>query len=162
MRVLGLAAIACFTVTPLAAQDAVIKGHVTARTGEPLGGANVIVASTNLGAVTDANGAYALTIGAAAVHNQQVVLTARYIGHKPQSTTITLSPGAQSQDFSLEADPLRLEEVVVTGVADATDRRKLGFTVGTVNEDQLKAVPGANALEGIQGKVAGVRFVPQS
>ena len=162
MRVLGLAAIACFIVTPLAAQDAVIKGHVTARTGDPLGGANVLVSNTNLGAVTDASGAYTLTIGAAAVHNQQVVLTARYIGHKPQSTTITLSPGAQSQDFSLEADPLRLEEVVVTGVADATDRRKLGFTVGTVNEDQLKAVPGANALEGIQGKVSGVRFVPQS
>ena len=162
MRALRLAAIACFIVSPLAAQDAVIKGHVTARTGEPLGGANVIVSNTNLGAVTDANGTYSLTVGAAAVHGQPVILTARYIGHKPQSTTITLSPGELVQDFSLEADPLRLEEVVVTGVADATDRRKLGFTVGTVNEDQLKAVPGANALEGIQGKVSGVRFVPQS
>lgn len=162
MRVLKLAAMACFFAAPLAAQDAVIRGHITARTGEPLGGANVIVANTNLGAVTAENGAYILTVGAAAVHGQQVLLTARYIGHKPQSTTITLSPGEQVQDFTLEADPLRLEEVVVTGVADATDRRKLGFTVGTVNEDQLKAVPGANALEGIQGKVSGVRFVPQS
>lgn len=162
MRVLKLAAIACFIATPLAAQDAVVKGRVTARTGEPLGGANVIVASTNLGAVTDANGTYSLTVGAAAVRGQQVVLTARYIGHKPQSTTITLSPGELTQDFSLEADPLRLEEVVVTGVADATDRRKLGFTVATINEEQMKAVPGTNALEGIQGKIAGVRFVPQS
>ncbi|HWC74450.1 MAG TPA: TonB-dependent receptor plug domain-containing protein, partial [Gemmatimonadales bacterium] len=162
MRVLRLAAIACFIFTPLAAQDAVIRGRVTARTGEPLGGANVIVANTNLGAVTGANGTYTLTVGASAVHGQQVLLTARYIGHKPQSVTITLSPGEQAQDFSLEADPLRLEEVVVTGVADATDKRKLGFTIGTVNEDQMKAVPGANALEGVQGKIAGVRFVPQS
>jgi len=152
----------CFITAPLAAQDAVIKGRVTARTGEPLGGANVLVANTNVGAVTDANGRYTLTVGAAAVHGQQVAITARYIGHKPQNRTITLSAGEQSQDFSLEADPLRLEEVVVTGVAEATDRRKLGFTVGSVSNEQLKAVPGANALEGIQGKIAGVRFVPQS
>src|SRR6185503_16031593 len=88
--------------------------------------------------------------------------TARYIGHKPVTRTITLSAGEQQQDFTLEPDPLRLEEVVVTGVAEATDRRKLGFTVGTVNEEQLKAVPASNALEGVQGKIAGVRLVPQS
>ncbi len=162
MRALKLVAIACFITTSLAAQEAVIKGHLTARTGEPLGGANIIVANTNAGAVTDANGSYTLTVGAGAVHGQQVILTARYIGHKPQTRTITLSPGEQTQDFSLEADPLRLEEVVVTGVAEATDRRKLGFTVGTVNQDQLQAVPGADALQGLQGKIAGVRFVPQS
>ncbi|HEV8382965.1 MAG TPA: SusC/RagA family TonB-linked outer membrane protein [Gemmatimonadales bacterium] len=157
-----LLAVVCFLTTPLAAQDAVIKGRVTARSGEPLGGANVLVANTNVGAVTGANGTYTLTVGAAVVRGQQVVLTARYIGHKPQTRTITLSAGEQDQDFTLEADPLRLEEVVVTGVAEATDRRKLGFTVGSVNQAQLQAVPGANALEAIQGKIAGVRFVPQS
>jgi TonB-linked SusC/RagA family outer membrane protein len=162
MRVPKLLAVVCFLTTPLAAQDAVIKGRVTARSGEPLGGANVLVANTNVGAVTGANGTYTLTVGAAVVRGQQVVLTARYIGHKPQTRTITLSAGEQDQDFTLEADPLRLEEVVVTGVAEATDRRKLGFTVGSVNQAQLQAVPGANALEAIQGKIAGVRFVPQS
>jgi TonB-linked SusC/RagA family outer membrane protein len=155
-------AITCFITTPLAAQDAVIKGRVTARTGEPLGGANVIVANTNQGAVTGTNGTYTLTIGAASVRGQQVVLTARYIGHKPQTRTITLSAGEQSQDFTLESDPLRLEEVVVTGVAEATDRRKLGMTVGSVSHEQMEAVPGSNALEAVQGKIAGVRFVPQS
>ena len=162
MRVLKLVAIACFITMPLAAQDAVIKGRVTSQAGGPLGGANVIVANTNTGAVTDANGAYILTVGAAAVRSQQVVLTARYIGHKPVTRTVTLGPGEQQQDFTLEPDPLRLEEVVVTGVAEATDRRKLGFTVGSVTEEQMKAVPGSNALEGLQGKISGVRFVPQS
>ena len=155
-------AIACSITAPLAAQEAVIKGRVTAQTGEPLGGANVLVANTNVGAVTGANGTYTLTVGSGAVHGQQVVLTARYIGHKPSQRTITLSPGEQEQDFALAADPLRLEEVVVTGVADATDRRKLPMTVGSVNAEQMKAVPAANAVEGIQGKIAGVRLVPQS
>src|SRR5688572_21899263 len=135
MRVLKLVPIACFLTMPLAAQDAVVRGRVTGTSGEPLGGANVIVSNTNLGAVTAANGTYTLTISGTAVRGQSVILTARYIGHKPVTRTITLSAGEQQQDFTLESDPLRLEEVVVTGVAEATDRRKLGFAVGTVNEE---------------------------
>ncbi|PYO73278.1 MAG: hypothetical protein DMD64_07870, partial [Gemmatimonadetes bacterium] len=68
------AALAALLTTPLAGQ-AVVKGRITAQTGEPLGGANVLVANTNLGAVTDAQGNYSLTIGQDAVHGQQVVLT---------------------------------------------------------------------------------------
>jgi TonB-linked SusC/RagA family outer membrane protein len=162
MRVPKLLAIACFITVPLAAQDAVIRGRVTGPTGDPLGGANVLLANTNTGAVTAANGTYVLTVGAAAVRGQQVILTARYIGHKPVTRTVTLTAGEQQQDFTLASDPLRLEEIVVTGVAEATDRRKLGFTVGSVNTEQLQAVPASNALEGMQGKIAGVRLVPQS
>ena len=155
------AALAALLTTPLAGQ-AVVKGKVTAQTGEPLGGANVLVANTNLGAVTDAQGNYSLTIGQDAVHGQQVVLTARYIGHKPMNRTVTLAPGEQQQDFQLAADPLRLEEVVVTGVAEATDRRKLPMTVASVSQDQLQSVPGQSALQAVEGKVAGVRLLPNS
>src|SRR5207249_3829429 len=158
------AALATLTLStaPLSAQEAVIKGKVTTEAGEPLGGANVVVANTNLGAITAANGTYTLTIGANATRGQQVVLTARYIGHKPVTRTVTLSAGEQEQNFQLASDPLRLEEVVVTGVAEATDRRKLPMTVASVNSDQLQAVPGASALQAVEGKVAGVRLVPNS
>ena len=151
-----------FTAAPLAAQEAVIKGKITSETGEPLGGANIVVANTNLGAVTTANGTYTLTIGATAVHGQAVVITARYIGHKPVTRTVTLSAGEQEQNFQLAADPLRLEEVVVTGVAEATDRRKLPMTVASVGADQLQAVPGQSALQALEGKVSGVRLIPNS
>ena len=155
------AALALFLTVPLAGQ-ATITGKVTSATGEPLGGANVLVANTNLGAVTNAQGVYTLTIGQNAVHGQQVVLTARYIGHKPLTRTIALTAGDQTQDFQLAEDPLRLEEVVVTGVAEATDRRKLPMTVASVNADQLQAVPGQSALQAVEGKVAAVRLVPNS
>ena len=154
-------AIAVLTA-PLAAQEAVIKGKVTSATGEPLGGANIVVANTNLGAITTASGTFTLTIGASAARGQQVVITARYIGHKPVTRTITLSAGEQQQDFQLAADPLRLEEVVVTGVAEATDRHKLPMTVASVGQDQLQAVPGATALQAVEGKVAAVRLIPNS
>ncbi len=151
-----------FSTAPLAAQGAVIKGKVTSETGEPLGGANIVVANTNVGAVTAANGTYTLTIGANAARGQQVVLTARYIGHKPVTRTVSITAGEQEQNFQLAADPLRLDEVVVTGVAEATDRRKLPMTVASVSQDQLQAVPGASALQAVEGKVAGVRLVPNS
>ena len=158
----SVAAVLVALTAPLAAQEAVIKGKVTAGTGEPLGGASIVVANTNIGAVTASNGTYTLTIGATAVHGQQVVLTARYIGHKPVTRTVALTAGAQEQDFQLAADPLRLEEVVVTGVAEATDRRKLPMTVASVGQDQLQAVPGQTALQAVEGKVAAVRLVPNS
>ena len=157
------AAIVALSGTPLRAQEAaVIKGRVTAQGGEPLGGANVLVANTNLGAVTAANGTYTITVGREAVRGQQVVLTARYIGHKPITRTVTLTSGEQEQNFELSADPLRLEEIVVTGVGEATSLKKLPFAVARVTEEQLQAVPGQSALTAVEGKIAGVRLVPNS
>ncbi len=157
------AAFGVLLASSLSAQEgAVVTGRVTGLGGEPLGGATVVVATSNFGAAAAVNGTYRITFAASAVRGQQVILTARYIGYRPVTRTITLGPGTQEQNFELQPDPLRLEEVVVTGVGDATDRRKLSFTVGSVAADQLQAVPGGNALEAIQGKVAGVRLVPQS
>ncbi len=157
------AAFAVLTASPLLAQDAaVITGKVTAQGGEALGGANVVVANSNFGAVTAANGTYTITIGGAAARGQQVVITARYIGHRPVSRTVTLSPGTQEQNFQLAADPLRLEEVVVTGVGEATALKKLPFAVGRVTDEQLQQVPGSSALVALEGKVAGVRLTPNS
>ena len=157
------AALVLLTASPLLAQQgAVITGRVTTEQGDPLGGASIVVGNTNPGAVTAANGTYTITIGADAAKGQEVVLTARYIGRKPVSRTITLTLGSQEQNFQLATDPLRLEEVVVTGVGEATARKNLPFTVGGADKEQLQAVPGATALEALQGKVAAVRLVPTS
>ena len=158
-----IAAMLFLIVSPLRAQQGVvITGRVTTEQGEPLGGASVVVGNTNLGAVTAANGTYTIAIGADGVRGQEVVLTARYIGRKPVSRTITLSAGTQEHTFQLAPDPLRLEEVVVTGVGQATDRRKLAFVAGSVDRDQLREVPGASALVALQGKIAAVRLLPTS
>lgn len=157
------AALALLTARPLLAQQgAVITGRVTTEQGEPLGGASIVVGTTNLGAVTAANGTYTITIGADATRGQEVVLTARYIGRKPVTRMITLTAGSQEQNFQLANDPLRLDEVVVTGVGEAMARKNLPFTVGGADKEQLQAVPGQSALQALQGKVAAVRLVPTS
>jgi len=148
---------------PVAAQNAaVITGRVVSERGDPLGGASVVIAGTSFGSTTAANGSYTITVGASAVRGQTVTLTARYLGYKPMSRSITVSAGTQEQNFTLANDPLRLEEVVVTGVSEATSTKKLAFSVGKVSEAQLQEVPGTSALQALQGKVAGVRVVAAS
>jgi TonB-linked SusC/RagA family outer membrane protein len=160
-RILGGAALAWLTASaPLAAQNAaVISGRVVSDRGDPLGGATVVVPNTNYGATTAPNGTYSITIPASAARGQSVALTARFLGYKPSVRQIQVNLGNQEQNFTLEADPLRLDELVVTGVSEATSTKKLTFSVGKVNEQQLQEVPGTSAVQALQGKVAGVRIV---
>lgn len=143
----------------VAAQQATISGRVTGEEGRPLAGANVLIEGLNLGTNTNNNGNYNLVIGAGAVRGQQVTLVARFIGYKPVRRAITLAAGEMTQDFSLEFDPVRLSEEVVTGVSTATEQKKLAFSVGTVNEADLKETPAVSALGALEGKVAGARVI---
>src|SRR5687768_4792967 len=158
----AVAAFAFVDASLLAAQQAVINGRVTSAAGDALGGANVSVSGTDVVGSASATGTYTITIPAQNVRGQTATVTARLIGYKPATRTITLRAGTQEVNFSLERDPFRLEEVIVTGTAEATELRKTTFTVGRVSEEQLQEVPGANALVAIQGKISSVRLVPTS
>ena len=140
------------------AQAATISGRVTNSDGQPLVGANVLITSLNAGTTTGANGVYQFSIAEADANGQRVTLTARFIGYTPMTRQITLSSGAQTQNFELKTDPFRLDEVVVTGVAEATSTRKLAFSVSRVTEDQMKQVPASSPIAAIAGKVSGARI----
>jgi TonB-linked SusC/RagA family outer membrane protein len=141
------------------AQSALISGKVTGRAGEPVGGVVVAIDELATAVATTASGTYTLTVAPERMKGQTVTLRVRYIGYKPETRQITLTPGAQTQDFELKSDPLQLEEVVVTGVAEATQAKNLTFAVGRVDASQLNQVPAASALGGLEGKVAGVRLI---
>ena len=49
-----------------------------------------------------------------------------------------------------------LDEVVVTGVAGATSRKKLSVTVASLSVDDIEKVPASSASGALLGKVAGV------
>lgn len=156
----ALLALAAMGITEAAAQNAaVITGRVVSERGDPLGGATVVVNNTNFGATTAPNGTFTITVSAASARGQTVTLTARYLGFRPSERQVQLTQGTQEQNFTLAPDPLRLDELVVTGVSEATSTKKLTFSVGKVSEDQLQEVPGATAVNALQGKVAGVRIV---
>jgi TonB-linked SusC/RagA family outer membrane protein len=154
----------CLTV-PIAgraqAQNAVITGKVTSEFGQPLEGANVYITELSVSIGTNAQGQYSISIPAARVTGQQVILRVRSFGFLPQMRPISLTAGSQTVDFALKQDVNRLAEVVVTGVAAGTEQKKLAFTVAHVDESQMP-VPGANPLSQLQGKISGVSVMQTS
>lgn len=154
----GVCAIALFAGRALA-QDAVVTGTVAGGNGEALGGAIVVIDELRLAVATTVKGTYTLTVPAANVHGQAVTIRARYIGYAPTSAQITLNAGTQNQNFTLKWDPFTLNAVVSTGVAEATDAKKLTVAVGHVDASQLNQAPAVTALGALEGKVAGVRVV---
>lgn len=143
-------------------QAAVISGSVTDSNGEPLIGANVVIDELVIGSATDLDGRYSFEVPASQVRGQQVTLRSRFVGFSPQMRVITLTSGTQTQDFVLVFDRLRLDEVVVTGVSSATPAKKLAFTVDRLDASQIELAPAANAVQSLQGKVAGVSITQTS
>lgn len=132
-----------------------VTGSVTDDAGEPLIGANVLVESLVIGASTDFDGNYSFQIPSAHL-GETLALTARFIGYSEQTRSITVTEGAMEENFVLAIDLLDLDELVVTGVAEATPKKKLAFTVSQVDAEDITLAPASNPVASIQGKVAGV------
>ena len=160
---LGAVATLLAVGTVRAQAQATITGKVTDTNGNPLGGAQVVIRElASFGATTSASGTYTIVVGEDRAKGQPVTLVARFLGKAPQTKTATLNGGSQEVNFSLKDDPLRLEELVVTGVSEATSTRKLPFAIGKVNADQLQETPATTPLGGLAGKVPGVHVVQSS
>ena len=140
--------------TAAAPQEGVsIAGRVTSETGVPLNSASVFLEGMGLGAVTKADGEYSIVVPSVRVTGEQVTITARLIGYKPRSATITLLAGAITQDFVIAANPLRLDEVVVTGSGTSATREKLGSAINVVDSSAI-----TNELLGINLKLQSWKF----
>ncbi|HEY0994470.1 MAG TPA: SusC/RagA family TonB-linked outer membrane protein [Gemmatimonadaceae bacterium] len=157
---LAHAALALLLATSAAAAQGVgrITGTVTdSASGRPLAATTITVVGTRLGAMTDANGRYAIAGVAAGTYR----LEARHLGYRARSVTgVRVADGqATALDLRLAVAPLSLEAVVTTGVVDPTSGTRVPFTVGRVSAEDAP-VPATNAVETIQGKVAGVTVIP--
>ena len=162
LRAGGIAALLAVVAGQAHAQ-ATITGKVADKDGHPLGGAQVVIRElASFGATTVSSGVYTIVVGADRAKGQSMTLVARMLGKAPAVKAITLNPGRQEINFTLRDDPLRLEELVVTGVNEATSTKKLAFAVGKVSADQIQDVPGTTALGALAGKVAGVRVIQTS
>lgn len=144
-----------------AAQYVTISGSVTDTDGEALIGANVFIEKLVLGGSTDIDGRYSFEVPSSRV-GQSFSLKAGYIGFSPQNQLITIEEGNTTVDFVLDADLFDLDEVVVTGVAEATPQKKLAFTVDRVSKELVEMAPANNPLAGLHGKVAGASVMAAS
>jgi TonB-linked SusC/RagA family outer membrane protein len=144
---------------PAAAQTGQITGTVSdSVTGQPVANADVIVVGTTHRARTRDDGTYAIV----GIAPGSYVIEVRRLGYQPlrRAAVAVPSGGAATVDFRLAPSVFQLQEVVVTGVVGETEGVKLPFTVGRVNTEQTP-VPPPNAIETVQGKIAGVTIVPE-
>ncbi len=123
-----------------------VTGVVSDDTGVPLPGATVQVVGTSNGVTTDFDGNYSIEA------NQGDVISFSFVGFVSQDVTV----GASSS-INVQLQPTAaLDEVVVTGVAGATSRKKLSVTVASLSVDDIEKVPASSASGALLGKVAGV------
>ena len=142
----------------LSSAQAVISGRVTGEQGQSLSGASVQINELNIAVPVDASGNFTITVPEARVNGQTIVVRSRAIGYKPDTRTVLLTSGRQTLTFTLARDVTQLSEVVVTGVAVATQQIKLPFTVNRLDSAAMP-VTGTNAIAQLQGKIPGATVV---
>lgn len=122
-------------LTAAGQQTGTVQGTVVDSDGRPLLGATVLVVGTNLGTLTASGGSYTIE----RVPAGQQTVRAQSLGFRPATRTVDVpADGTATADFTLEIDPLGMEEIVVTGTAQR-DVRKLetSFAITTVNEREI-------------------------
>lgn len=131
------------------AQDRRISGTVTSADEDlPLAGVSIRVDGKSVSTTTDEAGRYTI------VANIGDVLVFTYLGYATQQVTVGEN---FLVDVALVTDAQQLEEVIVSGVAGATDKRKMTVSVTKIGEAQLNAVPATSLSSALTGKVAGLR-----
>ena len=144
-----------------AAQSAVYSGKVTSG-GQPIGGASVGIPEIGAGGVTTVEGRYTFTVDVAKYGGRSLTIVVRFIGYKPKRLPVVIAAGSVTRDFDLDKDVLNLDQVVVTGVSDATSQKKTAFAVAVVDETAIKETPSSSPLGSLTGKVAGATVTGNS
>ena len=130
-----------------------ITGSVTDENGEPMIGVTVKVKGTNIATVTDFDGRF--TLNSAGGGKQ---LVASYVGYS--DVTVSIGTGRDLQ-IKMQPDEQVMDEVVVIGYG-TVKRRDLTGAISSVKAEDIKESPVLNAMEGLQGKVAGLDITRSS
>ncbi len=136
--------------TAATAAPAVVNGTVYDKQGEPIIGANIIIAGTSTGTITDFDGNFSIE----AVAGQRLQVS--YIGYRSQEIA-----AAQNMRVVLSEDTEQLDEVVVVGYGT---QKKVNLTgaVSVVDAKDISNRSVANAAQALQGADPGLNIVANS
>jgi len=153
-NLLSLLLLSLIALSGAFAQGRKITGKVTGiDDGQPLPGVTIKISGTTVGALTNAEGVYSLTVPA-----DVKTLTFSYVGFETQVVTI----GAKSSiSVALNPDAKSLSEVVVVGYG-TQERRDLTGSVGKVGGATIADLPAPSFDKDLAGRVTGVRVTEAS
>ena len=144
--------LAACTFASLGYAQKMINGTVKDQEGEPLIGVNIST-NENTGTITDADGNFSLKDV-----KPTTVLKISYLGYETQEIRV-----GDHTTFPIQLEPSResLDEVVVVGYGVMKKRDLLG-SISSIKAKDITAVPTTNAIESLQGKVAGLDMTRSS
>ncbi|MBR5638346.1 MAG: SusC/RagA family TonB-linked outer membrane protein [Muribaculaceae bacterium] len=132
----------------LGASAKTVKGKVVSATdNEPLIGATVQAIGSNQGTATDINGEFTVT-----VNDNVTQLKISYVGFVQQTVAV-----ASYVSVALEEENNTLEEVVVTAMGITRKQKSLGYAAQQVKADDIAGARTTDAMNSLNGKVAGLQ-----
>ena len=147
-------ALTILNVLNVHAQNKNVSGTVLDNSGQPVIGASVVVVGqSKLGTVTDIDGKFSIAIPATSKK-----IEVSYIGMVSQ----VIEAKAGTPMKIIMKDNLKdLDEVVVIGYG-VVKKRDLTGSMTSIKSEDIVATPTTNALESLQGKVAGLDMTKSS
>lgn len=131
-----------------ATQQNQVSGRITdASTGEPMPGVNIVVKGTNIGTLTDVNGAYSVN-----VTSGDVVLVFSFIGYTTKEVPLA---GRSRVDLELSQEVTGLDEVVVIGYGTAK-KSDLTGAIAQVKAEDLKNFSPSNVSDLLRTSIPGL------
>ncbi|MCF8295631.1 MAG: SusC/RagA family TonB-linked outer membrane protein [Bacteroidales bacterium] len=138
-------------VMTVSAQQRSVSGTVkSADDGSTLPGVSVVVKGTSYGTITNMDGYYTLKLPDGAK-----TLQFSFVGMKNLEVTISASSVI---DVSMEADLLKVDEVLVTAIGISREKKALGYSVQTVDAEAIERSNATDFVNALNAKTAGVQI----
>lgn len=128
-------------------REITVNGNITNTMGEAVPGATVVVQGTANGTISDSRGNFTLQH----VPPEATVIIS-FVGMKTQTIPVA---GQTVINVVLEEEAIGIEEVVAIGYGTVKKSDVTGAVV-SVSAKELTAMPVTNAIQGMQGRAAGV------
>jgi len=155
-----LLAVALAPALLLAQEGVTVTGRVSGAQGEPEAGVAVRIEALGIGATTTADGTYRLVIpGNRVTAGQTAQISVSRQGLGSMTRTLTLQPGATlTQNFTLQAQSIMLDNIVVSALGVARERSTLGTAQQQIGSEELNTTRSQSIVTQMQGKVSGVQI----
>lgn len=136
----------------VSSQKRTVKGFVKDGTGLPVIGANVVEKGTLNGTITGTDGSFSLQVG------ENATLNISFIGFLDK--TLPVRDGSV-MDVVLVEDTQKLDEIIVVGYGTQR-KRDLTGAISSVSAEKITEQATTNAVQALQGKIAGVNITQDS
>ena len=152
MKKILMLCFAFFAISSVMAQSKVVTGRVTNQSGVGIPNVSVVVEGSTIGATTNAEGDFSLSVPAATK-----TLIVSSVGYGRREVPVTSGP----INVTLETEASSIEEVVVVGYGT---QKKVNVTgaISSVKASDLENVPNGRVEQTLQGRVSGVTIMQNS